>query len=206
MATTNLLAIHLSLSKRLNDAVTVETADGKKLSATQRDDRINEAIREIQKFIYYKLGKEAAREILQFEVAYDTITFATAGDTLPTDDVGLPLALYSSTVVFSYHPRKEELDLYLNSNLYNAWTISGGKVYAYSGSGTALSTGTGTYVYLKADVGVNNTTDVAVTPRFYDLVVELALANTWLSRGEIAPQECQNMKAMTWGNFLMTGV
>ena len=204
-ATTNLLAMHLSLAMRLNDAVANESTSGKKLTDDQRDNRINEAIREMQKFIYYKLGKEAAREILQFEVAYDTITFATAGDTLPTDDIGLPLALYSSTVLFTYHPRKEELDLYLNSNLYNAWTISSGKIIAYT-AGTALNTGTGTYVYLKSDVGVNDTTDVAVTPKFYDLVVELALANTWLSRGEITPQECQNMKTMTWGNFLMSGV
>lgn len=205
-ATVNLLAMHLQLSKRLNDTVATEDVAGKKVSAAQRDDYLNRAIREFQRTVYFKLGKEVARELLQFHVAYDTITFATIGDTLPTDDVGLPLALYSSTVLFTYQPRKEELDLYTNSNYYNAWTISGGKVYAYSGSGTALNTGTGTYVYLAADVGVNNTTDVDLPARFYDIIVELALADILLDRGEIDPQGWQSMKIMTWGGFLTTGV
>jgi hypothetical protein len=192
MATTNLKEMHLRLSRRLQDAVAAETTDGKKVTAANRIDYINRAIKEMQRTLYLKLGEEQASKILQFHVSLMTCDWAAGLHLLPADDIGLPLFLSSASYIYTYYPWKLELDRLTNSIYAYAWTISGGNIYGYE-NGAAATTAC-TYYYLKKDEGIADTTDVAVTAIFYDLIVELAYADILQERGEITAQEWSQMK------------
>lgn len=175
MASPNFDTIHLRLSRYLNDAVATASTDGSQFTSAQRSDYLNRASSYLQTSIYTIGGRDVARSILQSILKTQSFTFSNAGVAVASDYNNFPIALskVSSTILYQYWERKEELDANVNPNIASAYTVENGKIYAYE-SGVILNAGTGNFKYLTNDAGVQGTTDIAISPNLWDTIVDLA--------------------------------
>ena len=189
MATTDKLNIlHLRFSRSVEDPVAAAATAGTQFSAVQREDYINRAINDISSYIYHAVGMNEARRVLQsMETTLAVTTFSASGFAMAADYADMPTNLVKtgSTSIFSYYPKKDELDNNVNPNISAAYTINGNKIYAYE-SGTILSTGAGVFSYIRQDAGVQGTTDINISPQFYDNVIDLATTLAFEESGEMS--------------------
>jgi len=194
MATTDKLNIlHLRFSRSVEDPVAAAATAGTQFSAVQREDYINRAINDISSYIYHAVGMNEARRVLQSMETTQAFTFLTAGVAVASDYVDMPtnLTKNSSTSIFTYYPKKDELDNNVNPNVSAAYTINGNKIYAYE-SGVILDTpAAGVLSYIRQDAGVTGTigsggVEINISPQFYDNVIDLATTLAFEESGEMS--------------------
>jgi len=185
MASPNLDILHLRFSRSVEDPVAAASSAGA-YSVAQREDYINRAINDITSLIYSAVGMERSREILQSMETTQAITFASGGDDVAADYADMPTSLIKSgsASIFALSTKKDELDNNVNPNITAAYVISGNKLYAYE-SGVILNSGTGTFYYLRKDAGVQGTTDINISSRFWDSVIDLATIYAFEESGEL---------------------
>jgi hypothetical protein len=187
MATPNLDVLHLRFSKSVEDPVAAAGTAGSVFSVAQREDYINRAINDLTSQIYHIVGMNKSREILQsMETTQAISAFSSSGVAVASDYTDMPTSLIKtgSTNIFSYYTKKDELDNNVNPNISAAYLISGNKIYAYE-SGAILTTGAGTFYYLRKDAGVQNTTDINISPKFWGAVIDLACILAFEETGEL---------------------
>jgi hypothetical protein len=193
MATPSLDILHLRFSRSVEDPVGSAGSAGLQFSVVQREDYINRAINDLTSDIYHIVGMNKAREILQsMETTQSIAAFSNTGTSVASDYCDMPTSLLKtgSTNIFSYYPKKDELDNNVNPNISAAYVVSGNKIYAYE-SGAILNTGAGTFYYIRKDAGVQNTTDVNISPKFYGAVIDLAAILAFEETGELTSADAR---------------
>ena len=187
MATPSLDILHLRFSKSVEDPVAAASTAGSVFSVAQREDYINRAINDLTSTIYHSIGKDRSREVLQSMETTQAITaFSSAGFAVASDYTDMPTSLVKtgSTSIFTLYHRKDELDNNVNPNIASAYLISGNKIYAYE-SGAILNAGAGTFYYIRKDAGVQGTTDINISPKFWGAVIDLACILAFEETGEL---------------------
>ena len=186
MATPNLDILHLRLSRAIEDPVASASTAGVQLTVAQREDYLNRAINDIASLAYNLVGMNKAREVLQSMETTQAITFSSSGVSVASDYCDMPTSLIkaSSSSIFSYYPKKDELDNNVNPNISAAYVVSGNKLYAYE-SGSILNSGTGTFYYIRKDAGVQGTTDINLSSKFWDVAVDYAATLVFEETGEM---------------------
>lgn len=198
MATPNLDELHLRFSRAVEDPVESAPADGKQFTVEDREDYINRAVNNLILDCYAMAGPDRVRDIFQGMVSSQAISFSSAGVALEDDannivEMLVPISLTKSgsTSVFVFHGRKEELDTDTLPHITAAaYTIFGNTLYAYQ-SGSILNSGTGTFYYIKKALGIQDDTDIAVSPGLFDAIVDYASTLSFEDTGEIASAQAR---------------
>ena len=164
--------LHLRFSKAISDYVAAEATNGTVLTATQRDDYLNRAIKLLQEIIYSSYGIEEVQRILSSQVKTASITLSSSGVSLPSDDNAMPLTLDDGTSLYKRYANRRALVIGLNADV-PAYAIEGGKIYAYNSTGDVSGTGA-TYGYIAKDEGINSSTTILLDDTLIDVVVNLA--------------------------------
>jgi len=190
MATPNFDILHLRFARKIDDRVATAATDGVVYSILRRTDYLNQGSNFLQTSIYNMLGASAAGRVLQSIVSEQAINpFSSSGVSVATTYNNMPVELVKTgaTDTFRYVESKGDLDNVFTPFSYSAFTIQGGKLYAYQ-AGTILNSGTGTFRFLKNDEGVQGTTDISISKQFWDAIVDMAIsfALTDNGRGEKA--------------------
>lgn len=204
MATPTFNAMHLRFSNRLNDAVGSAASDGDIFSSVERERYMNQANNFIQTTIFYGIGSAKARTILQSLLKTQAITFASAGVAVATDYNNMPVALTkdASTLMFSYWPRKEELDNNVHANVQNAFTVELSKIYTYE-AGVILNAGTGVLRYIQKDqITTDGATDIALSSQFHDTVIDIAVSYALEEIGEMESASAYMQRVSSILSFL----
>lgn len=198
MATPNLDQLHLRFSRAVEDPIESANADGKQFTVADREDYINRAVNNLILDAYSMAGPDRVRDIFQGMVSTQAVTFSSSGVILDDDsgdiiELLVPIALTKSgsTSVFVYHGRKEELDTDVLPHITAAaYTISANLLYAYQ-SGSILNAGTGTFFYIKKALGVQDTTDINISPGLFDAVVDFASTLAFEDTGDLASAQAR---------------
>jgi hypothetical protein len=202
MPSTNFDILHTRFAARVNDPAAAN-ANGDIFSILERSRYLNQATNYLSLAIYNS-SPDLARKVLNSIVNTQAITaFSSSGYALPADYNQMPISLVKTndTSFFIYHPRKEELDANTNPNLVNVYTIEGGKLYAYQ-SGTILNTGAGSFRYIGMDVGVEGTTDIAISSNLWDLIVDIAVLFALEEIGQLPVEQAYMSKV----NLLLSAI
>jgi hypothetical protein len=173
--------LSISLSKRARDTVSAFATDGSTFTSAARTDYLNKAMNALQQFVFV-IHKERAREILQSQIGTGSLAVTSSGIAVPSTYNQIPLSFVSSSIFYTYHPRREELSSGVAFTVPYGYTIEAGLLFAYT-SGTSLNT-TGTLTFVKSDT---HTTDEAVllSTNLHDTLVDLAAAFALADIGEI---------------------
>ena len=175
-------SLHLKLSRKLTDPVSVATADGGEVSSALRTDYLNRANRFIQMLLWTS-KPDQIETYLQGLIGTAPVTFSASGVALPAD-YSYYLSLQANSPVRKlkwFEPsRRTELDMATtpsaNNPYYsNCFTIMGNLIYAYQ-QGTILSSGSGTLYYIKNDqrLAANDTLDISIDPIWHETLIDLA--------------------------------
>lgn len=187
MPSPNLDILHLRFSRAIEDPVIAAGSAGVQFSVLQREDYINRAINGIASDIYFVTGMNKSREVLQsMETTLAVTAFSSSGFAMASDYADMPTSLIKtgSTSIFSYYTKKDELDNNVNPNIASAYVISGNKLYAYE-SGVILNSGAGTFYYIRKDGGVQGATEINISPRFWDHVIDYAVTLALEESGDL---------------------
>ena len=183
MATPNFDIIHLRFARRMRDPAATGGTAGKVYTVANRSDYLNRANKILQFQKFQKLGRDGVREQLQTLVTTHALTFAGAGIAVEAAYNNIPLAVSkaSSTNLYRYWPRREEITLNLNPDLPYLFTVENNTLYVYE-SGELVASGTGSFYYIKKDeITEGGATDIALPEVFWDELVDIAVA---LATGE----------------------
>lgn len=212
MATPLFDAISMKLSRRLNDPVSWTAgnagSDGSQFSNLERTRYLNQANIFIQNAFYYT-NQDRCRQVLEAQVKTSSaLTLSSSGVSIVStatdyDGKWFAIAVSGSTLIYTYHPRREELTNAVNSNLYNVFTIETGKLFVYQ-SGAVLNSGTATITYLaKDEVTQHSATDILLQGAFYDLLVDIAVIFALEEMGMIEYAEAYNKKMALMLNLIL---
>lgn len=192
MPSPNLDILHLRFSRSVEDPVGSASSAGNQFSVVQREDYINRAINFLTSMMYHVVGMNKAREVLQSMETTQAVTFSSSGVAVASDYADMPTSLIKSgsTSIFSYYTRKDELDNNVNPNISAAYVISGNKIYAYE-SGTILNSGSGTFYYIRKDAGVQGTTDINISSKYWDALVDIAATYAFEESGDMASAQAR---------------
>jgi hypothetical protein len=185
----NFSNLHLYLSRKLQDPVSVATADGVVFTSDIRTDYLNRGNNFIQ-LVVWQAGREFVDRYLNGLVTTQAIVWDAAGTTLATDYKQHLSCQYTPTtgnpILLRFIPssRKILLDNDQNRNLAEAYTILGGKIYGYYNY-NQLATGNGVLYYMKSDVRTASTDvdDISIDSLWYDTMVDLAASFAHEDRG-----------------------
>ena len=191
MPSPNFDSLHLYLSRKLQDPVTLAATDGGPYSSAMRTDYLNRANNFIQ-MVVQQAGRDYVNRYLVGLVSTQAVVWAAAGTALASD--------YRQHLSCQYTPAtgnpvllrfvgpslKIVLDNDQNRNYDAAYTILGGKIYGYYNF-SQLATGSGTLYYMKSDVRASNgdTLDISIDPLWYDTVVDIAASFAHEDRGNV---------------------
>jgi len=191
MASPKFDELHARLSRAIEDPVTAATAanDGD-VSSASRSDYLNRAIHGFAQDVYYLLGREKTRSILQNMITLQAVTI-TGSDTVTANVYqNLPIDFKKTGNTFKYifSHSKSDLDNYRNPHLDYAFVIEGQKIYIYE-LGVVQAAGAGTFYHVgyrvdltAADAGGFG--DTSLPTEFYDIVVELAVSLYYMDIGQ----------------------
>jgi hypothetical protein len=149
----NFSNLHIYLSRKVQDPVTVATADGGVFTSTDRTDYLNRANNFIQ-LVTWQSGRDYVDRYLNGLVSSQAIVWAAGGTALASDYKQHLSCQYTPTtgnpVLLRYVPasRKVLLDNDQNKNFDAAYTILAGEIYGYYNF-AQLATGNGTLYYMK---------------------------------------------------------
>lgn len=191
MPSANFGELHLYLSRKLQDPVTLAATDGGIATSAMRTDYLNRANNFIQ-MVVQQAGRDYVDRFLNGLVDTQAIVWAATGTALATDyrqhlscqytpATGNPVLLR-----FVGPSRKIVLDNDQNRNYDAAYTILEGKIYGYYNF-SQLATGNGVLYYLKSDVraSYNDTYDISIDSLWYDTIVDIAASFAHEDRGNV---------------------
>ena len=195
--------LHVILSRKLTDPVSVATADGGEVSSALRTDYLNRANKFVQMLLWTS-KPDLFETYLQGLIATSPVNFLLAGAALPSD-YSYYIALQQNSPIRRlkwFEPsRKIELDMGVisganNPFFSNCFTILGNKIYAYQ-QGNALASGTGALYYLKNDqrASANDSADISIDPIWYETLVDLAASYHYSDKKEITLQKASEDRA-----------
>ena len=174
--------LHVKLSRKLTDPVSVATADGGEVTSLLRTDYLNRANRFIQMLLWTS-KPDQIETYLQGLIGASLVTFTSTGVPLPADySYYLSLQANGPTRKLKWFEpsRKIELDMATtpsaNNPYYsNCFTIMGNLIYAYQ-QGKMLTTGSGLLYYIKNDqrAGAADTDDILIDPIWHETLIDLA--------------------------------
>jgi hypothetical protein len=182
MASANFDALHLRLSRKIDDPVAAAATDGSEVTQALRTDLLNRANRVIQNRVLtmaagdWTQRRDVVMRYIPGLVTTQSITWASGSATLASDFSYWVECRDSTAGLMTYHPSKAELDGNLNSNIDAAFAILGTSIYGYD-NGSAIGNGaTGTLYYVKTDARASNgdTNDITIDGIWFDMVVDIA--------------------------------
>jgi hypothetical protein len=182
-------ALHLYLSRKLQDPVTAASSDGVPFSSLMRTDYLNRANNFIQ-LLVTQAGREYVNRFLPGLITTQAVVWVTGGTSLATDYKQFLSCQYTPStgnpVLLRYvgPSWKIVLDNDQNRNYDAAFTILDGKIYGYYNF-AQLITGNGVLYYLKTDYRTSSgdTLDISIDPMWWDTLVDLAASFALEDRG-----------------------